>query len=131
MKKSTIQKKYKMPIQELHQIVHEGQDKGISAISTLAKYGVTSRSYYTQCKNNNLPNWSGLNKGNILAKKKNVRIQRRELSGGSLQRPETENFDNQKEMAFLQDSIKAKEKRSRELYIQRNERKNRGSKEVG
>ena len=131
MKKSTTQKKYKMPIHELYQLVHEGQDKGIPALTTLKKYGVTSRAYYTQCKNNNLPNWRGLNKGNILAKKKNVRIQNRELSGGSLQIPEIEDFENHEGATFLQDSIIAKEKKSRELYIQRNERKNRRSKAVG
>ena len=88
MKKIPVQEKHKMSIQEIHKEVHKGQDKDIPATTTLARYGVSSRAYYTQCKRNGLPNWTELNGQNIFVRKK-LKTQRRELSGGSLEPPES------------------------------------------
>ena len=99
MKKTTTKEKQKMAIQDLHAIVHRGQDRGISALSTLAKYGITNRAYYTQCKRNGLPSWRELNKENILVKK-GVKLQKRGLCGGSLQESENDFDDFKKRVTF-------------------------------
>ena len=55
------------------------------------------------------------NKGNILAKKTNVRIQKRELSGGSLSRSEIKEEDYKRAIALDLKAIEAKERKSREV----------------
>ena len=108
--------KEKMSIRELYKIVHRGQDKGISALSTLARYGVSNRAYYTQCKRNGLPNWRSLNEKNVLVRKR-AKPQKRELSGGSLEAPKNNAGDIRKRVAFDVQSIELKKRKSRELNI--------------
>ena len=109
MKKISVQGKHKIPIHKIHKIVHEGPDRGISAISTLARYGVSSRAYYTQCKINGLPNWSELNKKNILVRKR-IRPQKRELSGGSLEVSEDDDTHLEKRVSFKNQKIESLKK---------------------
>ena len=92
MTKKETKEKQKMSIQDLQAIVHRGQDRGISALSTLSKYGVSNRAYYIRCKKNGLLSWREINKTSILGKKA-VKPQKRGMCGGSLQEPKN-NLDN-------------------------------------
>ena len=87
MSKRTATKE-KMDIRDLHTIVHQGQDRGVTVKETLKKYKVSKRGYYTACKNNNLPPWRARNSNSVLVKK-GVRQPKMGLSGGSLEAPKT------------------------------------------
>ena len=73
-----------MDIRDLHAIVHQGQDRGVTVKETLGKYKTSKRDYYTGCKNNNLPPWRSKNQSSVLVKK-GVRQPKGGLSGGSLE----------------------------------------------
>ena len=89
----------KISIQALNQKVNEEKSKGKPSIATLKKYGVSSRAYCTQCKRNGITNWSNLNSGKIVIRKKSE-APKRELGGGSLERPKKGNKDLMKRVTF-------------------------------
>ena len=118
---------YKMKIQELHKLVHQGQDNGIPVKKTLKKYKVTDRAYYTRCKQNNLPSWSSKNKDTILTKK--TPKNNTNLAGGHLESQEDNLFDPKKngvkfkeQLAEIKSRTLDNKKKSRELDIKLNGR---------
>ena len=122
----TIKERHKMDIQDLHAVVHQGQDRGIPVKTTLAKYKVTDRSYYSRCKQSNLPCWRSKNGATILTGKR-VRQSERGLTGGSLQggnmsKPKKSFVSFDDEIAKNENRIKAGQKKSRELDIKLNGR---------
>ena len=116
MRKVEFQKKYKVPIHELYSIVHEAKDQGISTLSTLRKYGVTSRAYYTQCKKHGLKNWSELKPECIMVRKSTPKKENG-LSGGSLPPLKIDKKEKERRFTFTDPKIEALKKKSRDLDI--------------
>ena len=117
----SIKQRNKMDIRELHALVHQGQDKGVPVKVTLAKYKVTDRSYYTRCKQNNLPSWRMRNKSTIMTGKRG-RQPKGNLTGGSLQggdlsKPKKSLEAIKEEIAVHKSNIKARQKKNKELDI--------------
>ena len=110
--------KQTMDIHDLHALVHQGQNKGVTVINTLKKYGVSKRAYYVGCKKNNLPSWTSKNQRTVLIKK-GVKLPTNNLYGGSLITPENDKDNARVRFAKDMESIKAKKKKSRELDIKR------------
>ena len=117
-KKITVKEKQIMDIRDLHAIVHNAQNKGVTVKETLGKYKVSKRAYYTACKNNNLPPWRANNKTSVLVQNKGA-LPKRGLVGGSLAAPKKSATDHRVAFAKDLESIEAKKKKSREINIPR------------
>ena len=110
-----IKERHKMDIRNLHALVHQGQVKGIPVKTTLAKYKVSDRAYYTHCKRNNLPPWTSKNGTTIMVRKRpkqtNQDLVGGSLRGGNLSKPKKSLATIDEEMAINQKQLKALEKK--------------------